>query len=288
MLDISNILTNSDYVSIFYDTGAVGLGGNSVTKTWTKPRNCKFVYMIAIGAGGGGNGGTTSTQGTPGCAGSITRALYPASIIPDTLFVQVGRGGAGGAVGGSGAIGGPTRIYARGGNTLVTTNLLINATGGQNGFNASAWTTTGAGVLALLTSTGSPNPVAVTPGTNVTYSTAGVSAGVAGMCLCQGTEGGRQVGPTSAMGIQAPLGDLIIPGGIASTVGNGGDGNDGIFSLAPFYATGGTGGGGSSVAAGGNGGNGAYGCGGGGGAAGATAGGRGGRGGDGLAIIIAI
>jgi hypothetical protein len=46
-------------------------------------------------AGGGGNGAPlTNTVNSGGGSGAVTRALYNAQQLPDTLYVQVGLGGA--------------------------------------------------------------------------------------------------------------------------------------------------------------------------------------------------
>ena len=73
--------------------------------TWKKPRNVIFVNFIVLGGGGsGGAGGTgTAALGSAGGGGGGSSAqcniTFPAWALPDILYVSVGTGGAGGAVG---------------------------------------------------------------------------------------------------------------------------------------------------------------------------------------------
>jgi hypothetical protein len=95
MLDFFNIPNSQQDVKIFYTNGTV-----NAWQTWEKPRKCNYVYIICIGGGGGGAGGFASAAGVPystgGSSGGVSRTLYNSQHIPDTLYVQVGTGGAGG------------------------------------------------------------------------------------------------------------------------------------------------------------------------------------------------
>ena len=73
------------------------------TFTWNKPGNISTVHIFCQGAGGGGAGGQTGIAGTNrsggggGGGGSTTRVMVPAVALPNTLWITVGSGGAGGA-----------------------------------------------------------------------------------------------------------------------------------------------------------------------------------------------
>ena len=104
-IDIFGLPDTTDNFQVFYTNGST----NS-WQMWTKPRNCKFVSFFVIGGGAGGGGGqsTVSTARTGGGGGggsSSVRAIFPANLIPDILYIQVGVGGAGGTAAGNGTAG---------------------------------------------------------------------------------------------------------------------------------------------------------------------------------------
>lgn len=89
--------------------------------TWVKPTGAQLVRVQLLGGGsGGGAGGAGGTGdslngGQGGAAGLYVEQWYPASILPASVAVTVGTGGAGGASvalgrtqGNPGATGGPT------------------------------------------------------------------------------------------------------------------------------------------------------------------------------------
>ena len=93
MLDLSHIPNSQQDVRIFNS-----ISGSNSWQTWNKPRKCNYVYIMCIGGGGGGGSGAslvTNTVNSGGGSGAVTRALYNAQQLPDTLYVQVGLGGAG-------------------------------------------------------------------------------------------------------------------------------------------------------------------------------------------------
>jgi hypothetical protein len=282
MLDIFNIPNQTqDNVKIYYTKGTTDW------QTWQKPRNCKFVWMMCIGGAAGGYSGqgsvtTDGTQGIAGGAAAITRVLFPANVLPDTLFIQPGVGGVGatGTTGTTVASGAGNRSFVSIYPTSSVPMNLVCASGlaAANGANGeTAATTTAAGLLSLgifvsiigLTGTGgSPSALAssiITPGGGGGPIAASVASAGFSITSVNGT---TFVTPT-------------IPGGAATGVAGG----NGIWSWKPFYGVGGAGGGANLSGVGGAGGNGAYGCGGGGGGCGSTTGGSGGNGGDGLVII---
>ena len=71
--------------------------------TWLKPPGISFIHIIAIGAGGGGSSsaiwqtGVARVGGGGGGSGGMTSTFLPAYLVPDTLYINVGIGGAGGA-----------------------------------------------------------------------------------------------------------------------------------------------------------------------------------------------
>ena len=97
MLDIFNIPSQTqDNVKIYY-----AQSGSNSWQTWTKPRGCKYIWIMCIGAGSGGTAGTgsaltSSAVATGGGSGATVKALFPANLLPDTLYIQPGLGGRGG------------------------------------------------------------------------------------------------------------------------------------------------------------------------------------------------
>ena len=61
MIDYSNIPSITNHQTFF-------ALGSTAWQTWQKPRNCKFVYITAIGGGGGG-GSCSDVLGTAGGGG---------------------------------------------------------------------------------------------------------------------------------------------------------------------------------------------------------------------------
>ena len=286
MLDLSHIPNSQQDVRIFNANG-------SAWQTWQKPRKCNYVYIMCIGGAGGGAGGGSSVYAPGGASAGISRALYNAQQLPDSLYIQVGLGGAGGTWATAGSPG--TRSLVALQPVIITQSMVLvsgnaAALGGRvTGANAAGETPpvqTSATFLSLSTFIGtagvtsiasnvSPAPPNITPFTSQIVTPGGGGGG-----------GGLNNGASILSTTISPL----IVGGLASSSGNGENGADGITSYKPFYSLGGAGGGSSSVANGGNGGNGGIGAGGGGGAGGSSGvnGGTGGKGGDGIVIIISF
>jgi hypothetical protein len=292
MLDVFNIPGQQDNVKIFY---ARGTGTTNDWQTWQKPRNCKFIWVMCIGGGAGGAGGqstglSNATAGPGGGgSGAVTRALFPANTLPDTLYVLPGPGGNGGVGRTSQAYGASiagTRTYVSIAPNLTVMNLVCvsgatpagivsSATGGTGESAATSDTAnllTLANFISVAGQAGASSPGNITPLTSTI-----VSGGASGAACGNGGVPGGNISATTI--------SPIISGGTSTSV----NGNDGIISTKPLYFLGGAGGWGSDstvASTGSNGGNGAYGCGGGGGgmSSGVT-GGNGGKGGDGLVII---
>jgi hypothetical protein len=298
MLDLSNIPNSQQDVQIFYSNG-------SAYQTWQKPRKCNYVWIMCIGGGGGGAGGATTVGGvvaaTGGASGAVTRALYNAQQLPDTLYIQVGLGGNGGLPSFSGNGGSISfvrltpvvdprnAVATSGGSTAVGGNTNGTAAAGSTAStqtNATFYTLSNfIGTVGLSNSTqASIQPTNITPFTS--------------QIVTQGGQGGGAnlnftlIGSGSSI-LSSSITPLIQGGAIATASGSsGGNGADGITSWKPFFSTGGAGGGAAASGSAGNGGNGGIGSGGGAGASGNSAlgytGGTGGKGGDGLVVIVSF
>ena len=269
--------------------------------TWNKPPGINFVQIIAIGSGGGGGGGRANDNstlvygGVGGSNGAYTVCFYPASLLPDTIYILVGLGGAGGTGTGIGVPGGDG---TNGSATLVTwypsfanaSYFLLQANGGTGGVGGSSGGRGGAAAATAIASTSIPisqiGNRAVAAGIASTGNTLPADI-VANYRTTPGTTGGRwglSVNTFAAAGITYPAGDYVlqpVPGGGNNT----GRSGTSLVSFDDLIFTGGTGGSVNRTGDAGNGGNGGPGCGGGGGAAGNVIGSTGGRGGDGLVII---
>lgn len=310
MNDTFNIVDGGQQRDVFYPNGA-----NSFY-TWNKPSNCQFIHFFVLGGGGGGGGGEGNSAGTArrgggsgGSSGGVN-ALFPASSLPERLYIQVGQGGTSGlgaptnTDGGAGGLSyvmllpdtGETaqNIVLQSGDVAGLGGVRGASTGGA-GAAGTIWSYTNnifkefglvypfagqAGVAGLTTPT--PNNISISGIT-------GGGAGGAGMNGATAQVGGRVIGGGFIPSISGGT-----AGGSAgsSTAAGGGSSymsfipNEVGYSSQQLMFTGGSGGGSSDGGRGGDGGAGGYGCGGGGGGAGFTnLGGNGGRGGDGIVII---
>ena len=299
MIDYFNNPINELNTQIFY-TNSSGITSTSEWQIWQKPKNCKFVYFMVIGGGSGGGGGASGLAGTTrnggggGGSSAVTKGLFPANLLPDILYVFVGKGGNGGAAATSGETGSLSYVSSQP-NKELSNLLLVNGTGVPTG--------------GFITGGGSPGSAfnqfsAILSFYGVIGSNGGNQGGNPGsstgatetqdMCITGGGAPGAGVVSTSNPGgsIAQGLFTPTINGGSAGR----NSGFSGVFSQfpsinsmskSPLYFTGGSGGGSNNGGVGGDGGNGSYGSGGGGGGAGTT-GGSGGSGGNGLVIITSL
>ena len=311
MKDTFNIVDGGQQREVFFANGA------NAFYTWNKPLNCKFIHFFLLGGGGGGGGGQGGATGTArrgggsGGASAGVTALFPASFLPDLLYIQVGRGGGngiGGTTNSNGGIGSVSYIMLLPDITVTAQNVVIQsgvagATGGNSGLGGGAagvagttWIYTNnifkdfglvsvfagqAGVLGQTTPV--PNSISISGITGGGAAGAGMNGGTA------------QAGGSVIAGGYIPTMLGGPAGGSATSTTPAGHGSGGFMTFNPnevgyssgqLIFIGGAGGGSSDGGNGGNGGDGAYGCGGGGGGAGITnSGGNGGRGGDGIVII---
>jgi hypothetical protein len=247
---------------------------------WTKPANCNFIYILAVGGGGGGGGGTTGGQASLGNSGAGSGSYgviaCPANLFPDNVYIQVGRGGIGGN-GANGNIGGNTIIACHPSNSSI--NNILTAAGGQFGYGSATNT------IGTIGSVGNTmrGVGQVNRGSGTTAGAISSEAGLASGSPIYSGGGGGGTGPyLTGGGMNSPY--LNIPA-VPNTPSGVTGVNGYVASYKPLVVFGGCGGGGVSSGAGGNGGNGIMGSGGGAGGNG-TVNSVGGNGGDGFVIII--
>ena len=263
-----------------------------------------MVEMWAVGGGGGGAGGavgTTVNGGAGGGSSGAARFLCPALLLPDILYIYVGKGGFGGAsasVGAAGAI-----SFAITGKTEASPNYIImsgaadaggggGTTGGtrstaaiQQTINNCGIYTTSIGQTAPNSSTGNGADVALWGAALPPFSAGAPGGGVLSSVAKNG--GSQTLGGTTILDLGSS-GQFPASAGGAGKGGTAGgviNGDNGVSLWKPFLQSGGAGGASVIGATGGAGGKGGIGCGGGGGGSSTTAGGRGGDGGDGIIII---
>lgn len=285
MLDFTHIVSQQQTTTIFYATGN--------WQTWNKPRNAKMIEIFCLGGGAGGSiaviGAGGRNGGNGGGASGIVRGIIPAFLLPDNLYILVGKGGAGstqnntnGGVGGISYIGLQPSTSEQ---TLICKSSTSTPNNSAVGATISTVSLSAFGNLGLFTALAGVGGSSGTSGAGASQAALGtslVTGGAAG--------GGKGVGTFFSGG------NITSASAILTTQVNGGvtdaqNGADGYGTLIPFCGTGGAGGAGKQgdSGIGGIGGNGFYGCGGGG-AGGTTSvtGLRGGNGGDGLVIITVI
>ena len=265
---------------------------------WRKPRGCTMAYLFALGGGGGGGGGAQAASGNRGGGGgggssAQCSLTVPIWLLPDTLFIYVGAGGAGGAVNAAGGGGAMSYVSMKPDVSAFVNVVLragsVTATGGGFGSGTGVGSAGAAGTATAVTqmifgSLGHFIPLIGQAGT-----AGGAIAGGNGSAVTLPTNGAVTTGGTGGAGTNS----ADFAGGGYNSVGDtlvseirpiGASGSCGFTCWKPFYNFGGRGGASDPAGPGGTGGFAAYGSGGGGGGAGTT-GGVGGKGGDGLIII---
>ena len=302
MIDTFHLPYNDNNVRVF----TVNSSGSTGWQIWTKPQNAKFVHILAIGGGGGGGGGVGASAllrngGGGGASSSLTTALYMGYMVPDTLYVSVGKGGSGGTSGTNGSSGELSFVSCLP-NTAATNCYLVSGAAPAGGGSAGLSTSVAGTVFTTSQAFNSYNALVETfagqPGGAAVQGGAGNSIVISSLPLTGGASGGGATAANanfSGGSINSFSFMSRILGGLSGTSGS--DGSGGFVSTSLnnysdnkqiFLMTGGAGGGSNALGTGWRGGNGAFGCGGGGGGAGFSAsGGRGGDGGSGLVIITA-
>ena len=281
MLDLSHIPSQQQQTYILYATGN--------WQTWTKPRNAKFIEIFCLGGGAGGAaaplGGTGRNGGTSGGGAGIVRGIIPAFLLPDTLYILVGKGGAGGAsnaaAGNSGGISYIGVQPSTSEQTLICKSSTTVPSNSTTGPAISVISLSAFGNLGLFTAIAGIGAIGGGGGAG------GSQTALATSLVTGGAAGGAKSSVAFFSGGNINAASVILTTQVNGGVTDGENGADGYGTLIPFCGTGGAGGGGS-LGAGGNGGNGFYGCGGGGSGAGSSMKKGGGNGGDGLVIITVI
>jgi hypothetical protein len=299
-----NLTDYADTVQMFFGRGAADF------QTWSKPANAKFVNIFCLGSGGGGGAGqgaglsTARRGGGSGGAAGYSTGLFAATQLPDTLYIQVpigGAGGIGGVTNANGSAGGLSYVSVEPNTTAINLLMVSGAAAAGGGNSGGAASSAGAaGAAGTIWAGGILNNLGLVTASAGQIGIAGITltaptAVVIGNIVTSGGAGAGTNGATPLNGGNITGAGFIntITGGTGNASTAGSDGSGGLsFDLNPnsnrfpVFFTGGAGGGSSNSAAGGNGGVGSYGCGGGGGGAGLTnLGGNGGAGGSGLIII---
>ena len=290
-------------------------GTSNSWQTWIKPPNIKFIHILVVGGGGGGGGGASqtlniSTGGGGGGGSAFSQGYFPAFLIPDLLYIQVGPGGPGGASISAGSAGSLSYVSVQPNttaqNVILASGAVVAGGGGAGGgsiagsagaagtiFTQATRPASYLGITSFLTGViGQAGGVGGSPLANLSYTQ---PFGMGGAGGAGNTVGGSQdTTGNITTGVGSATQYPTISGGTSGGVGTrGGSGYSSIlpssnFSLSiPFFNTAGAAGGNSSSGAGGAGGDGAYGCGGGGGGSSNNSGGggKGGNGGGGIVII---
>jgi hypothetical protein len=279
MLDLNNIPSKQQQTYTLYATGN--------WQAWSKPRNAKFIEIFCLGGGAGGGMASVTTgatnNGNGGGSGGIVRGLIPAFLLPDTIYILVGRGGIGATASNLGGGAAGISYVALQPSTSEQTLICKSST-------APALANTAASIsVVALSAFGNLGLFTAIAG--VAGSTGGLSQTALGTNLTTGgASGGSKNSSTSTVGADINPATAILTSTVLGGQTDGASGANGYGTLQPFCGTGGAGGAGKSgtVGTGGAGGNGYYGCGGGGAGGGSALGTKGGNGGDGLVIITVI
>lgn len=288
MLDLSNIPSQQQQTYTLYATGN--------WQAWNKPRNAKFIEIFCLGGGAGGAitsvGAGATAGGLGGGSAGIVRGLIPAFLLPDTIYILVGKGGAGSignnTNGGAGGISYVGLQPSTSEQTLICKSSTLTASGNGTGATISVVGLSAFGNLGLFTAVAGVNG---SSGGTSAPTNGGSQAALGTNLTTGGAGGGGKTAASFGTGGNITAASAILTNQVSGGQGDAAAGNSGYGTLIPFCGTGGGGGAGrvGSTGAGGRGGDGWYGCGGGGAGGGQTASGtKGGDGGDGLVIITVI
>jgi hypothetical protein len=286
MIDVFNIPSNTQSTFTFYSLGA------GVWQTWNKPRGAKMIEIFCLGGGGAGVAPTLSTgTGTGGGGGGsagIVRGLIPAFLLPDTLYILVGKGGIGPSTAGPGPSGGISYISLQPSTseqTLICKSSTATANGGT-GTAGGAAATISVVSLSAFGNLGLFTAIAGVIGNNESLSQTALASNL----TTGGAGGGGKTSIAFTAGGNITAASVILTSTVNGGATTGQSGDSGYGTLKPFCGTGGAGGAGiqGTSGTGGNGGNGFYGCGGAGAGGSSTVSAKAGNGGDGLVIITVI
>lgn len=246
--------------------------------TWMKPEGAVMVQVTCIGGGGGGGSGRRAAAGTyrgggwGGGAGAWVYATYPADLLPASVEVTAGLGGAGGA-----ALLVDTKEGLPGSNGGLTTfGPYLTAAGGVLGPG---------GTFTATTTTPEPyrtdrDLILGAPRTPPTLNAAAAPG-------CQGGGGGGgYAADNSLLSSGQGTRSLVFANGSSAALA---PGQSGLDYEGLLVGPGNSGAGGVEGAVnGGNGGRFGAGAGGGAGTTNGTDSGAGGRGGDGVCLIVTV
>lgn len=281
-------------------TPVVNSGWQPWSKSWVP--GAQFIDILIIGAGGGGAAGATKAVGVGGIggggggSGSISRGRFLLATLPDTIYVWLPQGSAGGVPSsGNGTNGGPAFIAIKPciGATAAT-DLIMLTSGATGGVAGSAGSGGGAATIPSASLWAYASNALGLAGSNAGAG-GGVNSGGSNAIAFSGVTGGGGGAGSTASDLAG--GGVVVTSSFVPNVAGGAagpnDGGNGLWDrdnpFLPWSSTGGGGGGSTNTAGltGGRGGDGAIGSGGGGGGAGVVAGGAGGRGGDAYMLLIA-
>ena len=293
MLDFSHIPSQQQQTFTFYATGN--------WQTWNKPRNAKMIEIFCLGGGAGGGQHTVSTgnsfAGGGGASGGIVRGLIPAFLLPDTIYILVGKGGAGPSTSATaGSVGNISYVALQpttSEQTLICKSSTTTPGGGGAASGGGGAPTISVVSLSAFGNLGLFTAIAGVAGTNGALTTVGTGTNQAalGTNIVTGGCGGGGKGSAGFFGQGGSItsASVVLTSPVSGGLVDGAEGSSGYGTLQPFCGTGGAGGAGRSgtTGQGGRGGDGWYGCGGGGTGGGSVAT-KAGDGGDGLVIITVI
>ena len=152
------------YIRVLEYTGS-DPGGGTLTYTWDKPENIKYIQVICVGAGGGGGGGRSQnsgrvTGGSGGGGGAIAWGFFDRRDLTQSSYtISVGRGGAGGVASVLNVNGNP----GTSGQYTTFGETLVSASGGSGGTLGSSNIARAGGPGGLATSC-LPGPGFAIPG----------------------------------------------------------------------------------------------------------------------------
>ena len=289
MIDVFNIQSQQQQTFTFYATGN--------WQTWNKPRGAKMIEIFCLGGGGGGGHPTISAAavggGGSGGSSGIVRGLIPAFLLPDTIYILVGKGGRGSSTSGTAGSSGEISYIALQPSTSEQTLICKSSTVAAS---PGGLTTAGAAAtISVVTLSAFGNLGLFTAIAGVVGSAGGANTGGNGSnqislstnLTTGGASGGGKTASVFGSGGTITAASVILTNNVGGGVAAGENGGDGYGTLQPFCGTGGAGGAGITTGQGGRGGNGYYGCGGGG-VGGGSVTSKAGDGGDGLVIITVI
>lgn len=230
-----DLLSNGEFISLSEITQQIFTAG--VDQTWTRPSNVKFINIDAIG-GGGGAGSSSIAPNTAGQGGGAGgRAVFIVDVTDtSSLSLNVGSGGAGGAVddnNGTNATGGIISGFSGGGTITIGGGL-----GGQHGSNTvdvdNGGTTSVVGLTGVQEYIGNSGAAGIAiPTVDSPASVTGKAFGGMGGASIYG---GAVASEPSSAGTDARSPGTGGTGGgqHLSTAVSGGDGADGIIIITEY------------------------------------------------------